>query len=93
MTIRESHSSHVTQGDSVQVLRANPRRNGLLLQNNGANVFYIAFGRRAVADNSCFKLASGAFLLLDKFCPRSDLNLIGTAGDSMVILESNKGDE
>lgn len=87
--IRETHSHCRLDGTSQRILRENPHRDGLIMQNNGANDVYLTFGRPAVADNTSFKIAPGAVWVMDIYVPSSEASLIGTAGDIVSILESN----
>ncbi len=86
---QEIHFHCLLTAASQKVLRENPRRDGLILQNNGANAAFMTFGRNAVADNTSFKLDPGAVWVMDYFVPCGELHLIGTADDVVNILESN----
>ena len=86
---QEIHFHCLLAAASQKVLRENPRRDGLIMQNNGLNAAYIVFGRPALADNTSFKLDPGATWVLDYFVPCGEMHLIGTAGDVVSILESN----
>lgn len=61
---------------SSQVISGNPRRNGLIIQNQsalGADL-YVNFGAAASVANGLL-LASGVTLLLDFWCPRDDIHV------------------
>lgn len=87
--VPENHTHCRLDGTSQRILRENPRRNGLILQNNGVNVVYLTFGRAAVADNTSFKIAPEGVWVMDVYVPCGEASLIGTAGDMVSILESN----
>ena len=88
--ISESHSHIVidTTNSSIQALKANPARYGLVLQNNGANKMYLAFGKPAQADATAFNISAGAMVFFDTFTPTREMFVNGTAGDALVIMEA-----
>lgn len=90
MTIRENHSHVVLGAQSVEVLRQNLNRKGIILQNNGANVVYVTFGRPSEANSSSFKIDPASFWVMAEFCPRSSMHVIGTSGEWVSVLEATR---
>lgn len=88
MNIRENHSHIVLGAVSVEALRMNPSRKGIIMQNNGANTVYVTFGRPSEANSSSFKIDPAAFWVMAEFCPRSSMHVIGTSGGYVSIIEA-----
>jgi hypothetical protein len=79
------------------VLREDKTRKFLLIQNQNAaaNVLYVAFGKPAVADLTCYKIIGGGELKFDSNCPSDELHMVSSVAEGIlatVISVSDSGE-
>lgn len=80
---------------SQSVLREDKNRKALIIQNQNAaaNVLYVAFGKPATADLTCYKIIGGAELKLDTNCPTDEVHMVSSvAGGILATVVSVSGD-
>lgn len=76
-------------GSSQQAIAANESRQSLLISNSGnANVgVNLVGGTAAIGGTGTITLAAAGLLLLDEWVPTGAINVIGTAGQPLTIIE------
>lgn len=69
MNLRVKDHSRSVLTTSVPIVGDNPRRQWILLVNQGVNHCHLMLGNTAVADTGIYLAANGGALLLDKNAP------------------------
>jgi hypothetical protein len=86
---RDASIASLTGGASQTALGLNGNRQYLAIENSGtANVgVNICGGAAAIGGTGTLTLSPGGSLLFDKWVPQNQINVIGTAGQPLTIVE------
>jgi hypothetical protein len=76
-------------GSSQQALALNGGRQFLAIENTGnANVgVNITGGTAAIGGSGTITIAAGGSIILDRWVPQNAINVIGTAGQPLAVVE------